>query len=132
MASAFTCTVITPEAKSFDGEVKYVAAPLHDGSMGFETGRAPIVAELGYGPLKLTTPDGEESTLFCGGGFVQMQDDTLTVLTPECKPADEIDKADAQAQLDAARAEKAAGETEQAEKNKREARARGLLAVAAG
>jgi len=130
MASNFTCTVITPEAKSFDGEVSYVAVPLHDGSMGFEQGRAPIVAEMGYGPLKLTTADGQETTLFCGGGFAQMEGNTLTILTPECKPADKIDQSQAKSDLDEARAMTPAGDVQLAEKRKREDRARGLLAVA--
>jgi len=132
MASTFNCVVITPEAKSFDGRVSHVAVPLHDGSMGFEAGRAAIVAEMGYGPLKLTKDDGQEATLFCGGGFAQMQGDTLTVLTPECMPADQVDASQAQAALDEARAMSAVGDVQYAEKTKRENRARGMLSVAKG
>ena len=86
MPGTFTCSVVTPEAKAFDGEVSYVVLPAHDGQIGFAVNRAPILTQIGDGQLTLTLADGSKQELHIRGGFAQMKDNQLTVLT---------DKADA-------------------------------------
>ncbi len=69
--------------------------PAHDGEIGILPRRAPLLCRLGTGVLRVTT-EGEERKFFIDGGFAQMVDNRLTLLTEQARGADEID-------LDAAR-----------------------------
>ncbi len=87
-AETFDLSVITPEAKVFDGKAEFVAIPAHDGEIGILHNRAPLLCMLGSGRLKVRTPGGVE-TWFIDGGFTQVLDNKVTVLTQRAvKPAD--------------------------------------------
>ncbi len=87
MPGTFTCSVVTPESQAFDGEVSYVVLPAHDGQMGFAINRAPILTQIGEGELKLTLADGKSKSLHIEGGFAQMKNNQLTVLTDKAQAA---------------------------------------------
>src|SRR5437899_3200821 len=86
------CVVVTPERTLFDELVEFVALPLYDGELGILPGRAPLIGRLGYGELR-TRNGGEIRRYFVDGGFVQVRDDVVTVLTNRAIPADKIDTA---------------------------------------
>jgi F-type H+-transporting ATPase subunit epsilon len=112
MATALTVRLVTPQGKLLDAQASYVSVPAHDGLIGFQPGRAPIVFELGLGEMKVTfAGDGKNTgggsrSFFVDSGFAQMVDNKLTVLTSKAAPADEIDPAAAKAELVAAEARK--------------------------
>jgi F-type H+-transporting ATPase subunit epsilon len=81
MPGTFSCSVVTPEEQVFDGEVSYVVVPAHDGEMGFAVDRAPILLQVGEGQLKLTDAAGKKTRMKVAGGFAQMKDNRLSVLT---------------------------------------------------
>ena len=81
MPSAFHCSVVTPEKPVFEGEVTQVVVPGHDGEIGFLRDRAPILLQVGQGTLRITTDGGQARRLTVAGGFAQMKDNNLTVLT---------------------------------------------------
>lgn len=84
----FHLSVITPEAKVFEGEAEFVAIPAHDGEIGILHDRAPLLCMLGAGKLKIRTLAGEQ-IWFIDGGFAQVLDNRVTVLTQRAvKPAD--------------------------------------------
>lgn len=130
MPEPFHCNVVTPEAQVIDAQVAYVSIPAYDGQLGVEHLRAPLLAELGYGPLKLTLADGSEQTWYIGGGFAQVKDDVLTLLTDEAVRADDLNRDEAMAELKEANAFVATSEQAQEKKDRDLARARGKLAVA--
>ncbi|USN99155.1 MAG: F0F1 ATP synthase subunit epsilon [Phycisphaeraceae bacterium] len=102
----FRCRVVTPAECLLDEPVEYANVPLWDGLMGFQHGRAPIVAKLGVGELKLHFPEathgGGDRTFFIDGGFAQMSDGDLIILAEHAQSAETIAESDAQAELDAA------------------------------
>ncbi len=105
----FRCRLITPEAQVLDTDVTYASIPAWDGLMGFQPGRAPIVAKLGMGELRLDFPDvgqarGGSRYFFIEDGFVQMVSDRLTILARQAAPMEQLTEADAEAELAAARA----------------------------
>src|SRR4051794_3341928 len=86
------CVVVTPERTLFDQAVDFVALPLFDGELGVLPGRAPLIGRLGFGELRTRT-DGTIRRYFVDGGFAQVRDDVVTVLTSRAIPAEQVDAA---------------------------------------
>jgi F-type H+-transporting ATPase subunit epsilon len=95
------CVVVTPERALVDEAADFVALPLYDGELGVLPGRAPLIGRLGYGELRLRR-GGQTRRFFVDGGFVQVRDNTVSVLTPRALRAEEIDTAAANRALQAA------------------------------
>ena len=76
--------VISPEQTLFEGEATSVVAPAHDGEVGILTGHAPMMALLGRGTLRLSSSAGERR-FTVSGGFLQVVDDQVRVVTEEAK-----------------------------------------------
>jgi F-type H+-transporting ATPase subunit epsilon len=122
------CVVVTPERTLFDAQVDFVALPLYDGELGLLPGRSPLIGRLGFGELRTKT-DGDTRRYFVDGGFAQVRDDVVTILTNRAVPAAEIDTEHAAHDLEVAQARRATTDYEQAEKAKAVARARALIRV---
>lgn len=103
---AFNCVVVTPEEQVVDQQVSQVVFPAFDGQIGILTNRAPLLAKLGVGELKLTMTAGGEKSFFVDGGIAQMKDNKLTVLTTQATPIDELSAETARAELAEASARK--------------------------
>lgn len=126
---AIRCIVVTPERTELDREAEFVALPMADGELGVLEGRAPMIGRLGYGVLRLQTAAGPER-LFVDGGFAQVEEDTVSVLTARAIPVDLLDGDRAQTSLDEA-LEMSAGTPEQAQlKDAAVDRARGMIRAA--
>lgn len=130
MAESFRCTIVTPERQVFDEPVTYAAVPAWDGQVGIMAQRAPLLVKLGDGVLRVDFPQGGSRLFFIGGGFAQMKDDKLTVLTPESVPSEEVVQKDAQAQLQEAQAIVPSSEKEVVRQQRGIARAQALLELA--
>ncbi|MEM1185301.1 MAG: F0F1 ATP synthase subunit epsilon [Planctomycetota bacterium] len=102
----FRCRLVTPAESLIDEPVLYANVPLWDGLMGFQHGRAPIVARLGLGELTLhfseSTHGGGDRSYFIEGGFVQMAGNELVILAEKASPAETLTETDAQRELDEA------------------------------
>ena len=122
------CVVVTPERTLFDQVVEFVALPLYDGELGVLPGRSPLIGRLGFGELR-TTAGGMTSRYFVDGGFAQVRDNVVTVLTNRAIPAAAVDSDAASTELQQAQARRGTSELEQADKTKAVARARALLRV---
>ncbi len=83
-------------------EASFVSFPAHDGEMGALVNRGPLVCKLGIGALRVESPEGKH-TLFVDGGFAQIADNHLTILTEQAKKKDEIDVAAVNALMGEAR-----------------------------
>ena len=90
MAGTFKLSVVTPEREVLTVEAKFVALPAFDGEMGILAQRAPLLAKLGAGMLRVEAAKGDKHTLFVAGGFAQMVDDKLTLLTEEALEPEQI------------------------------------------
>jgi F-type H+-transporting ATPase subunit epsilon len=80
-----TVSVISPEAVLFEGTTDTVVAPAFDGELGILTGHAPMVTLLGAGELRLGSGAGQRFTV--SGGFLQVVDDTVRVVTERAAKA---------------------------------------------
>ncbi len=88
----FHCSVITPERAVLETEATFVAFPAHDGEVGILPGRAPLLFKMGIGSLRVESPAGNH-LFFVDGGFAQMVENRLTLLTEQAKAVSEIDRA---------------------------------------
>jgi len=126
---AIRCIVVTPERTELDREAEFVALPMADGELGVLGGRAPMIGRLGYGVLRLQTAAGPER-FFVDGGFAQVEEDTVSVLTARAIRVDLLNGDDAQSSLEET-LDMPAGTPEQAQlKNAAVARARGMVRAA--
>ena len=93
------CIVVTPEKTAVDTKADFVVLPLYDGEIGIARGRAPLIGRLGFGEMRLKVGD-KVARYYLDGGFVQVANDVVSVLTDRAVLATEIDGQAAQQQLD--------------------------------
>jgi F-type H+-transporting ATPase subunit epsilon len=89
--AGLTLRIITPERVVLDELVDSVRVPASDGSMGIFPKHAGMVSALDAGELRYTA-GGAEQTLFVSGGFAEVRDDTVRVLTSAGEAPSEIDE----------------------------------------
>ncbi len=95
------CTIVTPEATALDRLADFVALPLFDGEIGIAPRHSPLIGRLGYGELRLH--DGSNVLrYYLDGGFVQVVENTVSILTNRAVPADKIDEPAAEEMLSTA------------------------------
>jgi F-type H+-transporting ATPase subunit epsilon len=123
------CILVTPEATALDTPAEFVALPLFDGEAGIAPGRAPLIGRLGYGELRVRH-GGHTQRFYVDGGFVQVADNIVSVLTNRAVAAGHVDAAAAQQQLQSAIATRAAGQAEMSIRERQISQARGQLRVA--
>lgn len=123
------CMVVTPEKSLLDDLVDFVALPLYDGELGVLPGRTPLIGRLGYGELRTNKGDHVER-YFVDGGFAQVRDDVVTVLTHRAIPVSELDAIASARELEDVESRRAITEHDRAEREKAIARARGMMRVA--
>ncbi len=78
-------SVVSPEATLFEGDATSVVAPAFDGEVGILPSHAPMITVLGQGPLRVEGSTPARFTV--SGGFVQVVDDTVRVVTEKATPA---------------------------------------------
>lgn len=130
-SNTFHCSVVTPEKAVLERDARFVAFPAHDGEIGIMHNRAPLLYRVGIGRMRVETDAGTE-VLFIDGGFAQMVDNRLTILTEQAKKPSEIDPATAKVALSEARAMKIDGERSFVERQRALARAQAQLKMAEG
>ena len=101
MAESLTCVVVTPEQTALEQKADFVALPLYDGEIGIGANHSPLIGRLGYGEMRIKT-GGTTTTYYIDGGFVQVADNVVSVLTNRAVPAKNLDPAAAEKQLAAA------------------------------
>lgn len=123
---SFQCSLVTPEAHVFDNSASAVILPLHDGSAGVLPNRAPFVAELGLGELRITFSEGGTHSYFVEDGFAQMVGNKLSILAQTAIPVEQISIQETEAALAeaAARRSNTTAEMEQVARDRARARAR--------
>ena len=78
-------SVISPKRVLFEGEASGVVAPAFDGEVGIRTGHAPMMTLLGRGELRLSGGGVEGQRFRVAGGFLQVVDNQVRVVTEEAE-----------------------------------------------
>ncbi len=90
--SNIQCVVVTPERTELDIQADSVTVPMFDGELGILKGHSAMVGRLGYGVLRIRS-SGTVRSYFVEGGFVQVADNVVSVLTDKLVQCSEITSA---------------------------------------
>lgn len=129
-ASGLSVSVVSPEETVLETTADSVVAPLFDGEIGILRGHAPMIGRLGFGELRISS--GSEITrYYVDGGFVQVSDNVVSVLTGRALPVEQLDAATAQRQLEEGLGREAKSPEEAAIRERLVSQARAQLRLAA-
>ncbi|MFT3879110.1 MAG: ATP synthase F1 subunit epsilon [Gemmatales bacterium] len=92
------CMVVTPEKVVVDETVDFVAIPMFDGELGILADHSPLTGRLGFGELR-TTHGGATHSYYVEGGFVQVNANVVSVLTPKAVAVKDINTAALEGQM---------------------------------
>jgi F-type H+-transporting ATPase subunit epsilon len=96
------CIVVTPEQTAVEAKADFVVLPLFDGEIGIGGDRAPMIGRLAFGEMRLTLGD-QVLRYYLDGGFVQVANNIVSVLTNRAVPASQVDGESARLQLEDSR-----------------------------
>lgn len=99
MADRLQLEVVTPERAVLKETVDDVVLPGDLGQMNILPGHLPLLTLLDVGPLVIRQ-DGQKRFFFIDRGYAEIADDKVTVLTEACEGVNDIDVAQARAQLE--------------------------------
>ncbi len=102
--------LLTPEGPAFDGFATMLVAPSVEGEVGILPRHTPLIAFLRTGDTRITTVDDEKVVFATTEGYLSVLEDQVLVLVAQAEPADNIDRARAQAALERAEAKLAEAE----------------------
>jgi F-type H+-transporting ATPase subunit epsilon len=103
--------LVSPETITYSGEADFVLARTRGGGdIAFQPGHVPFVGSLEVCKVEILTGDGGREAFAVHGGFIQVANDKVTILSDVSEHVDEIDLGRAQAARD--RAEAALAEDE--------------------
>jgi len=126
---ALRCIVVTPEETVLEGEATFVALPLFDGEIGIARNHSPMIGRLGFGEMRIC--EGADTTrYYLDGGFVQVADNLVSVLTNRAIPSEAVDGDAAQQQLSDALVRTAGGDDQIALRDHSLSQARAQLRIA--
>src|ERR1700753_2701343 len=98
-----TVRLVTPDRLLLDGTAEAVELPSMSGYLEARYGAAPLLAELGAGEVRLHGGTSGDQKFFVAWGFVEVLPERVTILAETALHPNEIDKAEAQAELKSGR-----------------------------
>ena len=87
---SINCIVVTPAETAVETEASSITLPLFDGDKGVMADHAPMIGRLGNGELRLEGTEGG-SRFYIEGGFVQVLDNTVSILTNRVVAVENLD-----------------------------------------
>jgi len=89
--------IVTPEREIFSGDVNMVIAPGSEGDLGILPRHTPLLSGLRPGELRIKRDGEDDIAMAIGGGFIEVEPETVLILADSAERADEIDLARAEA-----------------------------------
>ena len=99
MADTFDIEIATPERLLAREKAVRAQIPAKDGFIGVLPGHAPLLSELGIGAMTYTTPEDHRYSLAIRGGFLEIHNDVVRVLSDIAERGQEIDVSQAEKDL---------------------------------
>jgi F-type H+-transporting ATPase subunit epsilon len=93
--------LVAVERRLWSGTATFVVAQTTEGEIGIMPGHEPVLGQLVEGGVvTVRTTDGGTVTAAVHGGFLSVTGDTVSILAESADLADEIDVAQARAELE--------------------------------
>ena len=105
--------LVSPEAVMFSGEASQVLTRTIEGDIAFLEQHAPFIGALDVGEVQIWTSEGV-IRVAAAGGFVEVSNNTVTLLSDQAVTPDQIDRDAVERDLEAARAAAAADAEDEA------------------
>lgn len=98
MAKLMQLEIVTPDKSLMKrNDVSFVLAETVAGPIGILANHAPLIGTLQESSLKYRSEDGKEYFIFIDSGFMEVNNNKVTVLSAAAEMAEDIDVARAQA-----------------------------------
>ena len=88
MAKVFQVDVVSPEATVWSGQAIIVIARTPEGELGIMADHEPLMATCATGPIEIEAESGERTTIGVHGGFLQVLDNQVTLITDRAEVAE--------------------------------------------
>ena len=82
--------VVTPDKLFFEGDIDMLVARTIEGDVGILLNHSPLVTILDIGRLVIKGGD-ERKVAACAGGYIDVRNNNITVVSDACEWEDEID-----------------------------------------
>ena len=102
MADTVEFELVSPQRLVKSQPVEMVVVPGAEGDLGVLPGHSPLIAEVRPGVIDIHEGGKVGEQIFVAGGFCEVSPERCTVLAEEATPVAELDKAAAEARLQAA------------------------------
>ena len=94
--------VVSAEELIYSGLATFVALPGEVGELGIYPRHTPLISRIRAGSVRIQKPDGEEEFVFVAGGILEVQLDSVTVLSDTAVRGKDLDEERANAAKKAA------------------------------
>jgi F-type H+-transporting ATPase subunit epsilon len=92
MANTIHVDVVSAEESIFSGEARFVALPGEAGELGIYPRHTPLITRIRPGAVRIETADGGEEFVFVAGGILEVQPNTVTVLSDTAIRGKDLDE----------------------------------------
>ena len=93
--STIRVDVVSAEESLFSGEAKFVALPGEAGELGIYPRHTPLITRIKPGAVRIVKADGSEEFVFVAGGLLEVQPNSVTVLSDTAIRGKDLDEAKA-------------------------------------
>jgi F-type H+-transporting ATPase subunit epsilon len=84
---AFQVDVVSPEATVWSGQATIVIARTPEGELGIMADHEPLMGTLSTGAVEIEEESGARTTIGVYGGFIQVLDNQVTLITDRAQIA---------------------------------------------
>ena len=84
--------VVSAEELIYSGLATFVALPGEVGELGIYPRHTPLISRIRAGSVRIHKPDGEEEFVFVAGGILEVQPDSVTVLSDTAVRGKDLDE----------------------------------------
>ena len=81
MATTFRVDIVSPEATIWTGDATFLVARTTEGEIGIYANHEPLMGALVTGAVSVDAEGGGRTTIAVHGGFLQVLDNQVTLLT---------------------------------------------------
>jgi F-type H+-transporting ATPase subunit epsilon len=89
--------VVSAEESIFSGEAKFVVLPGETGELGIYPRHTPLITRIKPGAVRIVKADDSEEFVFVAGGLLEVQPNSVTVLSDTAIRGKDLDEAKATA-----------------------------------
>ena len=84
--------LVSPERILWTGEADMVVARTTEGDIAFLANHAPFIGALGIGVVTVEEPGGRQTKVAVHGGFVEVSNNSVNILSDVAELSDQIDR----------------------------------------